>query len=180
MNNFWGWTAVAREIVRDDQWQEFVDVYVKDKHKLGLAQWFERHNPHALAQVIERMLEAARQEYWQADPKVVAELKERYRDLARRFDVRSDNAAFEKFVAPSGYGISAVPPAPAFAPPVPTPAPTPPAPPQIEGMRLDKIEPSPAAPPLALAVLLALALVSSAGAWRQGRPLSIRTTRRTA
>jgi cobaltochelatase CobN len=177
MNNFWGWTAVAREIVRDDQWQEFVDVYVKDKHKLGLAQWFERHNPHALAQVIERMLEAARQEYWQADPAVVAELKRRYLEIARRHDVRSDNAAFEKFV---GYGISAVPPAPAFAPPVPTPAPTPPAPPQIEGMRLDKIELPPAAPPLALAVLLALALVSSAGAWRQGRPLSIRTTRRTA
>jgi cobaltochelatase CobN len=181
VNNFWGWTAVAREIVRDDQWQEFVDVYVKDKHKLGLAQWFERHNPHALAQVIERMLEAARQEYWQADPKVVAELKERYRDLARRYDVRSDNAAFEKFVALSGYGISAVPPAPAFAPPVPTPALTPPAPPQIEGMRLDKIEPSPAAPPQPLAVLLlALALVSIAGAWRQSHPLAIRTARRTA
>jgi cobaltochelatase CobN len=41
-NNFWGWTAVAREIVRDDQWQEMVDVYVRDKHKLGLKQWFER------------------------------------------------------------------------------------------------------------------------------------------
>jgi hypothetical protein len=24
---------VAREIVRDDQWQEFVDVYVRDKHQ---------------------------------------------------------------------------------------------------------------------------------------------------
>ncbi len=166
MNNFWGWTAVAREIVRDDQWQEFADVYVRDKHKLGLAQWFERHNPHALAQTIERMLEAARQEYWQADPKVVAELKERYRDLARRHDVRSDNAAFEKYV---GYGVSAVPPALTFAPPAPTPAPAPPAPPQIEGMRLDKVELPPAAPSLALAVLLALGLVTGAGGWRQRR-----------
>jgi cobaltochelatase CobN len=169
MNNFWGWTAVAREIVRDDQWQEFADVYVRDKHKLGLAQWFERHNPHALAQTIERMLEAARQEYWDADPKLVAELKERYRDLARRHDVKSDNAAFEKFVAPSGYGISAVPPALTFAPPAPTPAPAPPAPPQIEGLRLDKIELPPAAPSLALAVLLALGLVTGAGALRQRR-----------
>ncbi len=180
MNNFWGWTAVAREIVRDDQWQEFVDVYVRDKHKLGLKQWFERHNPHALAQTIERMLEAARQEYWQADPKVVAELKERYRDLARRFDVRSDNAAFEKF---AGYGISAAPVPAKPSPALPQPAaalPTPPAPPQIEGLRLDKIVPPPAAPSLALAVLLALALVMGTGAWRQGRPLSIRTARRTA
>jgi cobaltochelatase CobN len=67
LNNFWGWTAVAREIVRDDQWDEFVEVYVRDKHRLGLKRWFEAHNPHALAQTLERMLEAARQGYWQAD-----------------------------------------------------------------------------------------------------------------
>ncbi len=173
LNNFWGWTAVAREIVRDDQWQEFVDVYVKDKHKLGLDQWFERHNPHALAQSIERMLEAARQQYWQADPKVVAELKARYRDLARRFDVRSDNAAFERFV---GYGVSAAAPAPrvpaAAAPPAATPAepePAAAASPRIEGLRLDKVAPPPAAASLALATLLAIALVMVAGGWRQGK-----------
>jgi cobaltochelatase CobN len=174
MNNFWGWTAVAREIVRDDQWQEFADVYVKDKHKLGLRQWFERHNPHALAQTIERMLEAARQDYWQADPQVVAELKERYRDLARRYDVKSDNAAFEKFVGLAGYGLAAVPPAPTFQPPADPAAkaaPVVPPPPPIEGMRLEKILPPPAAPSLALAVLLALSLVVVAGAWRQARPI---------
>lgn len=170
MNNFWGWTAVAREIVRDDQWQEFVDVYVRDKHKLGLAQWFERHNPHALAQTIERMLEAARQEYWQADPKVVAELKERYRDLARRHDVKSDNAAFEKFVAAPGYGLATAVPQ-RLTLPQPAPA-APPAPPQIEGLRLDKVALPAAAPSLALAVLLALGLVTGAGAWRQRRRLA--------
>ncbi|MHB1360625.1 MAG: cobaltochelatase subunit CobN [Rhodocyclaceae bacterium] len=176
MNNFWGWTAVAREVVRADQWQEFVDVYVKDKHKLGLKQWFERHNPHALAQTIERMLEAARQEYWEADPKVVAELKERYRDLARRYDVKSDNATFEKFVGinvAGGYGLAAaVPPAPTLQPPADEPAaaaePAPP-PPLIEGMRLDKLEPPPAMVSLALAVILTLLLVMGTGAWRQGR-----------
>ena len=178
MNNFWGWTAVAREVVRDDQWQEFVDVYVKDKHKLGLGQWFERHNPHALAQIIERMLEAARQEYWDADPKVVAELKARYRDLARRYDVRSDNAAFEKFVSldiAGGYGLAkAVLPAPALQPPAASapaePAPLPP--PLIKGMRLDKIEkvkPLSASVSLVSGVILTLLLVMGTGAWRQGR-----------
>jgi cobaltochelatase CobN len=175
MNNFWGWTAVAREVVRDDQWQEFVDVYVKDKHKLGLKQWFERHNPHALAQTIERMLEAARQEYWDADPKVITELKERYRDLARRHDVKSDNATFEKFVGLTGYGLAgAVPPAPTLQPPAeaaaePAAEPAPPPPPQIEGMRLDKLEPTPAQTSFALAVVLGLMLIMASGAWRQGR-----------
>ncbi|MGD9946701.1 MAG: cobaltochelatase subunit CobN, partial [Burkholderiaceae bacterium] len=58
-NNLWGWTATAREIVRDDQWQQMAEVYVHDKHRLGLRRWFESNNPHALAQTIERMLEAA-------------------------------------------------------------------------------------------------------------------------
>ena len=87
-NNFWGWTATAREIVRDDQWQEMVDVYVRDKHNLGLKDWFESKNPHALAQTMERMLEAARQGYWQADPATLRELKERWRDLSQRFAAR--------------------------------------------------------------------------------------------
>ena len=34
--------TVAREIVRDDQRQEFVDVHVRDKHQLGLKNWFEQ------------------------------------------------------------------------------------------------------------------------------------------
>ena len=111
-NNFWGWTAVAREIVRDDQWQEMVDVYVRDKHHLGLTKWFEQQNPHALAQTMERMLEAARQGYWQADDATVQELKERWQDLSQRFDVRTDNAAFAAMVGASaqpgiGFGMAA-------------------------------------------------------------------------
>ena len=97
-NNLWGWTAVAREIVRDDQWQEMMDVYVRDKHRLGLADWFERHNPHALAQTIERMVEAARQGYWKADAAALTELKTRWRDIAAHHDVKSDNAVFSVFV----------------------------------------------------------------------------------
>ncbi len=177
-NNFWGWTAVAREIVRDDQWQEMVDVYVRDKHRLGLDRWFERHNPHALAQTIERMLEAARQGYWQADAATVDELKTRWRDLARRFDVRSDNARFAAFV---GYGLDA-PAAPAAqpraaapaaaAPPAqepPPPAPQPPVPPPVSGLRLERVEPAPAPVPPWPAAWLALALAAAAAAGAAGR-----------
>ena len=105
LNNFTGWTTVAREIVRDDQWQEFADVYVRDKHQLGMRQCMEKNNPHALAQMMERMLEMARQGYWQADAATVDELKERYNDLAKRFDVRTSNTTFQEFVGLSGYGL---------------------------------------------------------------------------
>jgi cobaltochelatase CobN len=187
INNFAGWQSVAREVVRDDQWQEFMDVYVRDKHHLGLQRWFEARNPHALAQSIERMLEAARQGQWKADPASVVELKQRYRELARRHQVKTDNAAFARFVG-LGFGLdAAAPPAAATvataATPAPDPAaapvtPPPPPPPPISGLRLDKVE-TPVMSALALPVwigLLLLALASAGGAWRARRiePLGLR------
>ena len=181
INNFTGWTTVSREIVRDDQWQEFVDVYVRDKHKLGLKDWFEKNNPHALAQSIEKMLEMARHGYWQADAKTVAELKQRYRELAKRYDVKSDNATFEKFAA-EGFGLVAPLPTPAPAPTRPQSAadllapPPPPAPPVITGMQLEKVDNRPPPmPPLAL-VSGGLLLLATAG----GALTTIRRQRRTA
>ena len=185
-NNFWGWTATAREIVRDDQWQEMVDVYVRDKHKLGLKKWFESKNPHALAQTMERMLEAARQGYWKADAATVKELKERWRDLSERYDVQSDNARFSEFVAEgaaqAGFGLqataAAAAPARAAAQPQeqaeaqPEAAPPePPPPPMVTGMRMQKVQPKELPPfnPATLLFAVALAGVSCAGAWQQRR-----------
>lgn len=185
MNNFTGWTTVAREIVRDDQWQEFVDVYVRDKHKLGVQKWVERENPHAMAQMVERMLEMARQGYWQADSATVDELKERYKDLARRFDVRTDNRSFQNYVGLPGYGLSqsavsaeaaarSAHRAQAQPQPVPAqqPAPEPaPAPPLIKGMELEQVR-APVVQALSAMLLLALGvlfLTPVAGALRQWR-----------
>lgn len=172
VNNFWGWQAVAREVVRDDQWQEFVDVYVRDKHRLGLKDWFERENPHALAQTIERMLEAARKGYWKADASTIAELRQRWREIAAAHDVRSDNARFRDFVAP-GFGTAAAPTAkqppakPAQQPA--RQAPDAPPPPGIRGQRLEKIQPpvrQAAAPGWQVGLALMLAAVLS-GAVRE-------------
>ena len=175
INNFAGWQSVSREVVRHDQWQEFMDVYVRDKHDLGLRRWFEAHNPHALAQSIERMLEAARLKQWDADPRNVAELKARYRALAQRFNVRSDNATFQAFVAP-GFGLASPSPAPAAgaatAPDAPTTPPEPAPPPPVQGVKLERVPD--AAPPASavvntLAALLLLALAAAGGAWRGWR-----------
>lgn len=157
MNNFWGWTAVSPEIVRDDQWTEFAEVYVNDKHKLGLNEWFERNAPQAQAQMIERMLEAARKDYWHADPALLQTLARRYEDLAQRHDIRSDNRSFNAYRQaqagqPAGYGLkppsapaparprpsaaadATVPAAAAKAPP--PPAPEPPRAQPVQGMEL--------------------------------------------
>lgn len=185
INNFTGWTTVAREIVRDDQWQEFADVYVRDKHQLGIQKWMERENPHALAQMMERMIEMARQGYWQADSATVDELKERYKDLAQRFDVRTSNQTFQEYVGLPGYGLgqSVVPAETVVAGPAQrsaaqsNPAPTAPQPqpapvaPLIEGMKLEPVA-TPVVQALSAMLLLALGLLfmtPALGAWRQWR-----------
>ena len=120
-----------------------------------------------MAQTMERMLEAARQGYWKADPQTVAELKARWRDLAERFDVRTDNARFQAYVgkvpaahnpaapAAPGFGLDApltqtaaaqaaapAPPPPSAEPPQPT---TPP----------QSAEPAAAEPPVVSGLLMA-------------------------
>jgi len=180
INNFAGWQSVAREVVRHDQWQAFMDVYVRDKHGLGLKRWFEQHNPHALAQGIERMLEAARQGQWQADARSVAELKARWRELAQRHGVRSENRAFQAFVAPN-FGLQApatAPQAVAEAADGPTSsaeqpqAPVAPPPAPIRGLQLERLPDAARAstrPSDTLAALLVLALAAAGGAWRAWR-----------
>jgi cobaltochelatase CobN len=196
LNNFTGWTTVAREIVRDDQWQQYAETYVNDKHKLGLAKWFEAKNPHALAQMIERMIEMERQGYWKTDAATTEQLKARYRELAQRHDVRTSNTTFQEHVGLPGYGLSkpvaqiaepiaptnAVSPALTFTKP-PSKAPPPdsakaeptkaePAPsPLIKGMKLEQVPPA-VVKTLGTAALLALALLlltPAIGAWRQWR-----------
>jgi cobaltochelatase CobN len=109
VNNFWGWQVVDPDVVRDDQWQEFFEVYVEDKYNLGIKEWFEDGNPDNLAQIMERMLEAVRLGYWQADEATVKKLKERYKALEKEFNVRSYNEKFKELVASdkvSGFGLA--------------------------------------------------------------------------
>jgi cobaltochelatase CobN len=158
---------------------------VRDKHQLGLRQYMEKNNPHALAQMMERMLEMARQGYWQADAQTVDELKDRYKDLAQRFDVRTSNQTFQEFVGLSGYGLArpvdgAVKPQAAAALAAASPAaktltekleeilPSP----LIEGMKLEKVAEQPVVQALSAMVLLALGLLlltPAVGALRQWR-----------
>ncbi len=82
VNNFFGWQVTDPTSVRDDQWAAFHDIYVRDSLALGLEEWFSEVNPEALQRIIERMLEAARREYWDAGEEGLRDLVERHRALA--------------------------------------------------------------------------------------------------
>ncbi|VAW83702.1 CobN-like chelatase BtuS for metalloporphyrine salvage [hydrothermal vent metagenome] len=109
LNNFWGWQVVDPDNVRDDQWQEFFEVYVQDKYELNMREWYEENNVHALAQMIERMLEAARKEYWETNAETLKELLETYVELAQQYDVFTKNETFKEYVNKQAMGFGLAP-----------------------------------------------------------------------
>ena len=108
-NNLWGWQVVDPDNVRDDQWQEFFEIYVQDKYNMDMREWFEKSNPHALAQMIERMLEASRKEYWQTDKDTIKKLVETYIELANAYDVVTPNKKFTEFLEGKAVGFGLAP-----------------------------------------------------------------------
>ena len=110
MNNMWGWEVMTPEAIRDDQWQEFFEVYVDDKYQMDMREFFEQHNATSLAQIIERMLEAVRKGYWQADEATIKKMVATYTEVASEFDVVTDNTKFNEYmdVTAAGFGMKAL------------------------------------------------------------------------
>ena len=109
MNNMWGWEVMTPEAIRDDQWQEFFDVYVEDKYQMDMREFFEHANPESLAQIIERMLEAVRKGYWQADEQTIQKMIETYTEIAAEFDVETDNKKFNEYMDAMAVGFGLTP-----------------------------------------------------------------------
>ena len=74
----WGWDATVTETVTDGMWKETFDVYVDDKHNLGMKEFFEKDSPFAYQDITARMLETVRKGYWKADAAVEKKLLEEY------------------------------------------------------------------------------------------------------
>ena len=107
LTNFWGWNVVDPNLVRDDQWQEFYEVYVDDKLEVGIDEWFEQVNPQSQANMLERMLEANRKEYWQADEQTLRDMVERFAELVNRHDLFVDNEKLREYFdqQAAGFGL---------------------------------------------------------------------------
>ncbi|MFD2167876.1 cobaltochelatase subunit CobN [Thalassotalea euphylliae] len=108
MNNMWGWEVMTPEAIRDDQWQEFFEVYVEDKYQMDMREFFEQANPESLAQILERMIEAVRKGYWQADQETLKKMVETYTEIAAEFDVATDNEKFNEYMdaTAAGFGLA--------------------------------------------------------------------------
>lgn len=111
MDNFFGWQVVDPNLIRNDQWDEYMDIYVNDKLALKLDEWFKEINPEAFARMMERMLEAERKDYWQADPERLKQLVEKYMAMVEQNDLVILNDALKEHVneLASGFGLAPLP-----------------------------------------------------------------------
>ncbi len=110
VSNFWGWQVVDPNVVRDDQWDEFVKVYIDDKYNLDLEKWFKDKNPQALANMAEKMIEAFRKDYWEADEETIKKLLALHDELEIDFKTKSFNLKFKEFKekASKGFGLASL------------------------------------------------------------------------
>ena len=179
VNNFWGWQVMDRDVVRDDQWREFMAVYVEDRYELGVREWFEETNPQAMAQIAERMIEAIRKGYWEASEEDLRKLIETYSEVAAAHDVVSQNDTFTDYVAAqaAGFGLTLAAMTPEAAPSEPEPAQSTPEPVSGQELREEAKPPAPPAPPQYYALipllLIGFGFVWQAGAlWRRPRAIA--------
>jgi cobaltochelatase CobN len=95
----WGWQVTSPESIRQDQWQSLFDVYVNDQYKLGTRQWFDHDNEHAMAQILERMIDAMRLNYWQPDATTQRDILVAYEQAKQSTGLIESNPEVTKYVA---------------------------------------------------------------------------------
>jgi len=67
-NNLWGWQVTTPQAVNDNMWNEIVDVYLKDKHNIGVTEWMSTGNrAYSAIDLTGTLLTAAHKGYWKAD-----------------------------------------------------------------------------------------------------------------
>lgn len=64
--NFFLWDVTTPDMVKDQDWNDVYDTYVKDKYKLNLSKYLDKANPYAKQSMLSSMLEASEKGYWKA------------------------------------------------------------------------------------------------------------------
>jgi cobaltochelatase CobN len=83
--NTYGWNVMKPKAIDNQLWNELHEVYVQDKLKLGVQDFFRRENPYALQEMTAVMLETVRKGYWKATPEQVQQITQLHGELVRDF-----------------------------------------------------------------------------------------------
>lgn len=104
VRNTFGWNAMKPSAIDEHIWNELHDVYVRDKHNLGIKDKFSKKNPYAMQELTAVMLECARKGMWEANSEQLAELAKLHTDMVIEHEAGCsgficDNAKLRKFIA---------------------------------------------------------------------------------
>jgi cobaltochelatase CobN len=70
--------GVTTGAVTDEMLEQFYNIYITDSYDLGMKEWFEANNPHALQTAQAQLIEAIRTGYWDAPDGVLENLANDY------------------------------------------------------------------------------------------------------
>ncbi len=81
--NTYGWNVMQPAVIDDALWERLHQVYIRDKHNLGIKEFFEDRNPYALQEMTAVMLETIRKGLWEASEEVIRELVDLHARLVK-------------------------------------------------------------------------------------------------
>ena len=104
VRNTFGWNAMKPSAIDEYIWNELHEVYVRDKHNLGIKEKFSKKNPYAMQELTAVMLESARKGMWSASSEQLAELAKLHTDMVIEHEAGCsgficDNAKLREFIA---------------------------------------------------------------------------------
>ena len=90
--------------IDNEFWDELFDVYINDKHNLGVKDFFEQKNPAAIEEITAVMLESARKGMWKAGNEKVRALSQLHIELVNKHKPSCsgfvcDNVKLRDFIA---------------------------------------------------------------------------------
>lgn len=76
------WNSTSANMVSSADWQQVKSVFVDDRFDLGMAEFFDQHNPWAQQMLLVNLMGAAERGHWQASEKELAEVAQELVDSA--------------------------------------------------------------------------------------------------
>lgn len=104
MRNVFGWSVLRKSALDENIYNDLFDMYVTDKHELGVKQYFDKVNPAAYQEMTATMLEAVRKGEWKASPEQIRALSAELADFTIRHgapctEFVCGNAKLQQFAA---------------------------------------------------------------------------------
>jgi cobaltochelatase CobN len=104
IQNTYGWNVMKPNAIDNETWDEVYNVYVKDKFKLNIQNYFETTNPAALEEMTAVMMETARKGMWKATDQQLNDIAKLHTDLVNKYKPSCsgfvcDNAKLRQFIA---------------------------------------------------------------------------------